>query len=375
MPTATSRKGYPDMACTHGTEPRHFRGDSDTDRFQLRRRAPWRLCRVVFFGLAIAAISSTQAWGQTAPLSANLAVHLQRVQVEVIGGRIWILSRSQGGTITSTSQRGGREERLRLSLHTGIPAIEYSLSSEMMDLTISARDGQYVHVVREPKEGATIERLEFLQAPGEAVKLTLGRDPEKKTFQAPSLWHLLLEEPAICREQLIPLLELLRPNWQLAATASELETELSSLALQRSHGRRAIWNQWVARLGSDSFAQRERADRALRQAGPAILGYLHGIELDRLDAEQRFRIRRIIAAISSREAEDTPQIASRRLVADPRVWLALLKRPELPARRLATEQLARLLDRTIPFDPSADAATRQAQLDALREQLNFAPAN
>jgi len=312
--------------------------------------------------------AKSPAFGQLAIVAPALTPHLERMEVKIVSGRIGVFAQTTGGTISTTAHRDGREERLRLSLHGGSPALEYDQITADYHLAIVARDGQYVSILREPQEDAEIERLEFVQPPGEPLRWTVGTPPDEVTVEAESLWHLLLAESQSAVGELVPLIELLRPNWQLAAMAAELETELLTLALHYPDPRRDVWQRLVDELASPSFTVRERADRALRQVGPIVVGYLQSLPSDSLDAEQRFRVRRIVAALTRHDAEDNPQIVARRLMTDESIWFDLLGRSELATRRIAEAQLERIQGRPLTFDPEAPEEERRQQIQALRNQ-------
>ena len=78
----------------------------------------------------------------------------------------------------------------------------------------------------------------------------------------------------------------------------------------------------------------------------------------------------MIDAFSGGFHDDTPSSVAAWLVADPRVWLALLARADEEQRVLADQQLRSLLEgQSYEFDPQADEATRQAQWERLRARL------
>ena len=104
----------------------------------------------------------------------------------------------------------------------------------------------------------------------------------------------------------------------------------------------------------------------MRALGPQATWYLQSVDLKRLDAEQRFRIQRILRGLTSPNREDTADQVAQWLAGDPRAWLILLNHDEESTRRRALEQLTYLLDRSIPFDPTADAQTRKTQREQLR---------
>ncbi len=51
--------------------------------------------------------------------------------------------------------------------------------------------------------------VEFAQLPDEPLSLTLGSSGNQTVYRAPTLWHLLIEEPDVSRRQLLPLLDVL----------------------------------------------------------------------------------------------------------------------------------------------------------------------
>jgi hypothetical protein len=130
------------------------------------------------------------------------------------------------------------------------------------------------------------------------------------------------------------------------------------------------WAVLVEQLGDERFSRREAADRELRSLGRVVSIYLQQLDASQLDAEQHYRVRRILMALSARTDNDTPPEVAQWLAGDPVVWLAMLSRDDEPTRRLAAERLKALLDGPIAFDPAADAATRQGQIDELRLRIS-----
>ncbi len=114
---------------------------------------------------------------------------------------------------------------------------------------------------------------------------------------------------------------------------------------------------------------RDRADRNLRDVGPAVLGYLNRLNMSQLDAEQKSRVRRIIRVLSTQTAEDTPEHVASMLIEDPLVWLALLSRPEETTRQAAVQQLTVLLNVPIAVDPKAQPESQAKARDELRIQI------
>ncbi len=144
--------------------------------------------------------------------------------------------------------------------------------------------------------------------------------------KAASLWHLLMFEPELSNRYLVPILERLRPDWQLASFAEDLKQTLLQIARANQPANRPRWEALVAQLADDHYAVRERAERQLRAAGRAALPYLQSLQRSDLDAEQWQRVSEIVAA-SSDDREDTPERTAVRMLDDRSVWLSLLRRP------------------------------------------------
>ncbi len=121
-------------------------------------------------------------------------------------------------------------------------------------------------------------------------------------------------------------------------------------------------------MASDKFVQRQRAERLLRGYGRAVLPYLQSLDRRKLDAEQKFRIKRIVLA-SHGGNDDTPGRVATWLVGDAHVWLSLLASEGSERRRLAAAHLSQMLGETIAFDPDADASIRNKQIEKLRNSL------
>ncbi len=336
--------------------------------------------RAVFVGvfLATAGVVGTvgTSWAQ-APRAAveihrDLLRQLRAVQFSVSAGRIAASSQLLDRSGTSSARQGDREERLAINLTTGQPSFSYEARDPHARLVIELDEGQSLLIEqRREEEPATL--FAFEQRPHAQLIVRSGPADGPRLWRASTLWHLLLAEPELCRDHLLPVLRALRPDWDLAGFALRVE---ESLVRAASNGRvpdRKRWTTLVAQLASPVFSERQAADRHLRLAGQAIVPFLQGQDVARLDAEQRFRLRQIVAALANDAREDQPQAVASWLVADPRVWFGLLSRADPALRALASEQLRRLADEPIDFDPLADDATRAAQLEALRAR--FLPAS
>lgn len=290
------------------------------------------------------------------------------VKFGITSGRISISGR-RVGNVSTTSTSGGRKEKLSIRSSAGQPSISYERADSSEQLSIDVTSDGRISIRRTGKEDATIIPVEFSQTPNEPISLVLDSDDRKRVYRAADLWQLLIAQREECRKHLIPILGLLRPDWNLAEAVEATETALLRRAAAGELPDHRQWAGLVQQLGDERFSRREVADRRLREAGQAVVSYLRNLDFSRLDAEQQFRVQRIIKGLSRQTVDDTPEVVARRLVADQTVWLALLSRPEESTRRLAARQLSAILSRPIPFDPAADPAVRERQIEQLRAQM------
>jgi hypothetical protein len=315
-------------------------------------------------------------WVLAAPMVANAqwpssnilaeAARYHWLQFNISSGRLVVAA---SGVFNNANSRNSRTERLSIRTIDGELFVQYDAMAPDEQISFELRNGKRVHLSRTPRGGSAVVPLDFQQDPNEPLRLTLGDGPHREVCEAASLWHLLIEQPELGKKQLVPLLEIFRPEWQLIQRAREAEEELLHMAACGQIPDRRRWAALVAQLSDDRFARREAADRDLRAAGPALLPFLQSLDFHNLDAEQQSRVRRIMGALTNTVEDDTaPQIAAW-MIADPEIWLAMLTRPDEPTRRLAAAHLSKLLGHPIPFDPAADAPQRKKLVEQLRSQI------
>jgi hypothetical protein len=267
----------------------------------------------------------------------------------------------------SSDSGGGQKENLSARIDRGQTVLNYQRVSAKEDVKVVVGGaGSKVSITRSPRGAAKFTAMEFQQTPGQGTTLTLGSGRDRQVFRAADLWRLAIAQPKLCQEHLFPLLDMLRQDRKLAPVAARIEETLLARASADPGTNDARWAAMVKQLGDDQFAKREAADRALRAGGASSLAYLRQVDFNHLDAEQQFRIRRILAAYSGRSDEDSADEVAATLAADRDVWLALLGRPELETRRTAARQLAKLLGRAIDVDPAADPDSQKANREKLR---------
>jgi hypothetical protein len=215
-----------------------------------------------------------------------------------------------------------------------------------------------------------LKYFHLTQVPGQPVSLSLPPSDKPRVVQAPTIWHLLIIDAEDCRKQFLPMLEDIRLSWHVGLTAQSAEDELVKMAAVSRKSDRKQWDDWINQLGDPQlWTRRERADRNLRDVGPALLGYLNRLDMSRLDAEQRSRLRRIVRDLSTQSGEDTPEHVASILIEDPLVWLALLSRPEESTRQAAVQQLSVLLNVPITVDPKAAPESQAKARNELRKRI------
>jgi hypothetical protein len=267
----------------------------------------------------------------------------------------------------TSSNDGRRKEVLNVNNENGQPSLTYDCTTPEEHLKIEfSSANQRVLLRRTPQGKSSLVSVEYEQVAKENITLTLGSGTKTQVFRGPNIWQLLVIEPDACRQHLLPLLDVLRPNWRLAETAGLLEKSLLRVANSESGSDRAHWAALVEQLADASFAKRQAADRALRTGGGPAAAYLKQLDFSRLDAEQQFRVLAIIAALTPSDSVDSPDQVARSLAGEPAIWLALLSRPDVATRQTAARQLVALLGESIPVDPAADPDTQKVKREQLR---------
>ena len=295
-----------------------------------------------------------------------------RLQLGVRSGRITIQVRQSGSFQSpwSTDSQGRKEQLTIQHDHFSDEAsLAYQRVSPDEKLAVSAATNGRVAIQREPGERGKIVPSEFVQPPAGPLTLTFGKDGEKTTIQTPTIWHLLLAHRETCERYVLPNLMILQPDWKLAEQADQLEKELLRTAREEKLPDRGEWAELVEQLGDEHYARRESADRRLRALGRPVIGYLRSLDRKTLDAEQQYRVHRIIQSLADALNEESTRETALDLLTDRTIWLTLMERDAETTRQTAAKHLEQLLERPIAFDPAADEATRRRQVDALRKEF------
>ncbi|MBA4018659.1 MAG: hypothetical protein C0483_15950 [Pirellula sp.] len=317
---------------------------------------------------ALGSLTPSDAAAQQLQLSPQLQTNMRFLHVGLTGGRVTATSSYSGRSFSSTSQSKDRQESLKVDMNGVSPSVDYQLTTDGFKVSVLLTAGNELRVRREPKEGSTAKAFELHQPPEGHVTIVLGPDPTK--LEASSLWHLLLDQPELAKNELEPLLRLLRPGWPLVSQARAVEEALYKQVDASAKFDRNAWSAMVSQLGSDKYLEREEADRKLRELGQSIVPYLKNLSPGQLDAEQIYRIRAIARQYETEENEDNADTAAGWLSADPEIWYILARRADAQQRALVRMQLERILGEPVEFDPAAAGDVLQTQLKRLREQID-----
>jgi len=292
------------------------------------------------------------------------------LRFRIVEGRITLTCRNIGNVPRQSSSGNGRKETITLGYENGRAILNYERTTPNEQLIINVpRSANKVTISRLPRGKSSFTAVEFQQSPNEKTTLTLGTGDRRRVFHAADFWQLAIVQPKECREHLFPVLDLLRPDWKIAAMVARVEASLLARAREDATADRTRWAALVEQLGDDQFTKREAADRALRAGAASALNYLRQLDFDRLDAEQQFRVRRIIARLAGKSEDDSADEVATSLARNSAVWLALLGRPEAATRQTAARQLTALFGEPIDVDPAAEPDTQKAKRERLRTRI------
>jgi hypothetical protein len=104
--------------------------------------------------------------------------------------------------------------------------------------------------------------------------------------------------------------------------------------------------------------------------GPPVAPWLRRYSAERLDAEQRTRLRQVLDRLGGVETEDTARGSASWLASDPTTWFVFLRNSDVKLRKMGLERLESLLEREIPFDPEANDEQRASQLLIVEKLLS-----
>lgn len=336
----------------------------------------------VLLGLAALSflLARPSAFGQTkksppGPLGQGtkslLATKTDMVQFNIASGRVRTTLTSIGNS--PKMARGDSSSNISQHLwvnYPNLPQVRYELRTTKKRILVEVADveADRIRIKKTPLGASKITPVQFSQDPSGKLTLEVGEGDSQKTFHADSLWHLQLAEPEIFEKHLVELLSLLSATWRLKETADQAEQLLFKMAEDRKRPDEDPWAKFVQQLGSHQFSKRQAAERELRKLGKTVLTYLQSLDPKDLDAEQRFRIHRIVSSQIG-GSDDSPGNIAAWLSNDRKVWYILLGRDDVKKRRIAAKKLSQLLGRPIDFDPDADEKKRSEQTKKIKAKI------
>lgn len=293
------------------------------------------------------------------------------VHLHLVLGRIEVAN--IGSSQTRTATRGEPDddvrETLTISSETTIPTVRYQMQTSDENLAFSIVNGQHVELQRTSLGGEATE-LRFQQSPRRKVVLEVSHGTTKNTYRAPSLWHLVLEKPAVCEQELLPVLQWLQPRWRLQEFIHRTEDELVLEATSSDFKIARNARQLVGRLDHSDYRRRQAALSDLRALGIGLLPYLNQLDPADLSREQRQRLARLKAELRA-DTNDTPERMAKWLVEDERAWLTLLTHREQAIRSIAVAHLGKRFPKTFATDISAGSETQVRRVAKLKAKYEL----
>ncbi len=297
----------------------------------MRRRNAHVVALLISFSLA------TAVRGQESPTTKTLITKQKWIRFVMVQGRILaIVPRGQNGAMSSSEDASIRET---LGVHGqgDSTLVRYQRQCAKQEIQIHFFGQSDLELERRPL-APEIQPLRLKQPARGPVILDVGPADAVRRYEAPTLWHLFVTQPEVCRHELIPVLQILRPDWRLKERSHQIE----SLLLTEPSGDAPLgWEQLVAQLGDARFPVRQAAERELRSGGQNVLPFLENLDTSRLNAEQRSRVRAIRDSLGD-QSEDTASRVAAWMVNDVRLWQAWSEHGAVAQRSQASLQLARL---------------------------------
>ena len=238
---------------------------------------PANVCGAIALMLAVLLFGHS-AFGQSRKMHSSLAGQLRMFQLRVVSGRITASGPASHQNLTSNYLGNQRREHLSIDLGGGRPDVTYERTAADERLSCEIEDGSKVTIQLVPRSASERTTVIFYQPSEGTLTLTVTTDAGSHTYHAPTLWQLLMFEPEICREHLVPLLELMRPSWQLGPQAQEVENALCKEPAVKATIDHARWHATIRELASDRFVERERAEQQLIAIGPIVVPYLRSLD-------------------------------------------------------------------------------------------------
>ena len=303
------------------------------------------LCFVAI-GVPPSASAQSSRTGAGCQETRTLPTRQKWARFAMVQGRVTaIVAHGQSGSLSCEDPDEGRMETFGVHATPEAASVRYTFRSphETTSYHFDGSDQLTIDRAWQPAETpghdpAPARRLIFTQHPLRGIEVVVEEADVGPAYYASSWWHLLLTEPELAKQEVLPLLERLRSDWQLELQGEQIE----SLLLEHPLGDSAPpLEDLVARLADGRFEVRRQADRQLRTIGPRLLPFLDQLDPRQLSAEQVERIRSLREGLVP-PGEDTPHRVAGWLSYDARLGEPWLRSPDSARQLFARRQLARL---------------------------------
>ena len=291
----------------------------------------WHLLAAVVFGLSISDVAS-QAQGPPAagspassratPQHAGYFAPTGVVRFQLIQGRLGLdPPRHRKGSQNRTDE--GVHESISVTSERGIPSLHYVLQTPDQHLTLNVKEAYHVTIETFfPQSG---ERSVLSQPEVGAVSWTTTRGDLVDHHQGATLLHVRQADPVTFDMHLGSLLTRLLQGTSLERLCERTRVAMLHRAENPSQPDVTSILEAVDQLRSGRSAVRAAAQSRLHSWGTPIVPVIQRIEPDRLDAEQRDRLRQVLARLR-RPVPDTPATLAMLLINDSTYWSLIAAR-------------------------------------------------
>lgn len=265
--------------------------------------------------------------------AAHFRLVLGRIEMDSVRYRKGTINRNTG----PTANPAATSETLTIDATRGMPRLHFTRHSRHQRATLDINERGRLAIESEIGD----ERVSLVQAPHRPIVVQYGVGQESMTWVADTWIHFYVSHPATYTKHFQPLVDdLIRgtPLHQLVDTAHARSlTELADAAVTSDA---VLWHS-IERLGASQRTTRIEAQRELHQCGISLLPRLRQIDPQRLDAEQRDRLRQVIQQLTP-SGEDCESRIAAMIRDDSAYWLAAESRLSGPERILVSNRLSGL---------------------------------
>jgi hypothetical protein len=295
------------------------------------------------------------------------------MRLQLVMGRIVVMHMRPVGNrqcVKTVHEEENVSECFSIEPYKSSSVLLFERTDETKRLSVeSGQNGDFT-VMQESCGASDVAPLSFEQKQSGGVRLVMGAGEEAKTYEAKSIWHLIITEPQLRHGDFSSLLTFLCPGLDVRKEATAVERKLVESSNRPGVSLREI-NRIIHNLDSAKYMERSAADRQLRSMGLESLHLLETKEQWMWSREQRTRIESIKNDLTEQlnQFPDSVDRVAEWLRGDRSVWMAMLSREDLEVRTAAMRRLSAMTGQDIDVDPSAPAAAREEQIKLLKRRF------